>query len=79
MEEVEDREDNLYLERIFQSSPESSGGPGYVNRRMTMSFDATMAKINEIIRLFLMHRQTLAPDFERLRGLLGGSTGVPEI
>ena len=27
----------------------------------------------------LMHRQTLAPDFKRLRGLLGGSTGLLEI
>jgi len=27
----------------------------------------------------LMHRQTLAPDFKRLRRLLGGSTGVLEI
>ena len=52
MEEVEDREDNLYLERIFQSSPERCGdGQVYVNRRMTMRFDVTMAKINEIIRL----------------------------
>lgn len=52
MEEVEDREDNLYLERVFQSTPERCGdGAGYVNRRMTMRFDVTMAKINEIIRL----------------------------
>ena len=50
MEEVDDREDNLYLERIFQSTPEKSEF-GYVNRRMTMRFDVTMAKINEIIRL----------------------------
>ena len=42
---------HFYLDRIVQSSPESSGGPGYVNRRMTMRFDVTMAKINEIIRL----------------------------
>ena len=27
----------------------------------------------------LMHRQTLEPDFKKLRGLLGGSTGVLEI
>ena len=27
----------------------------------------------------LMHRQTLTPDFKKLRGLLGGSTEVPEI
>ena len=27
----------------------------------------------------LMHRQTLDPDFKRLGGLLGGSTGVLEI
>ena len=50
------------------------------NLEETNFFHRLLLKVLSLLKFsLLMHRQTLTPDFKRLRGLLGGSIWVLEI